>query len=264
MHAKLLVQASFNRAATRYDAAAVVQKEVCAELMAGLNRYAIAKPAQILDAGCGTGFGSSLLQLHWPESEITLLDFAPAMLQHAQHSGQKPCVADMEALPFANTSFNLWWSSLAIQWCNNQQVFYEAHRVLRPGGLLAVSTVGADTFKELRQAFTAVDNYQHTLSFTSQDKLYNDLQQQSFKNIEIQRKTFTQYYSNLKNLLNAVKAVGANQVTSGGRSSLMGRTSWKNLETAFEELRTPQGLPLSYDVLMAYATTGTYKRETKA
>ena len=256
-HTKQSVRQSFNRAATSYDAAAVVQKEVCEQLLARLDYQIPPKQARILDAGCGTGFGARLLQARWPDAQLTLLDFAPAMLAHTLGTGKYRCVADIEALPFANASFNLWWSSLTIQWCNTRHVFKEAHRVLMPDGLLAVSTLGAGTFAELRKAFSAVDAYQHTLNFTTPEEISDALYQLGLKNIHIQRTTSTLHYPDLKTLLRAVKAVGANQVTAGGRSTLMGRTSWQNLETAFERMRTPQGLPLSYDVLMAYATKNT-------
>ena len=176
------------------------------------------------------------------------------MLQQAQDIGHHHYVADIEALPFGNASFHLWWSSLTLQWCNTYQVLKEAQRVLQPHGLLAVSTLGTDTFKELRKAFSSVDAYQHTLSFTTPEEISATLYQLGFRDIQLQRPTFTLHYPDLKTLLRAVKAAGANQVTAGGRSSLMGRKSWQALEAAFELMRTPHGLPLSYDVLMAYAT----------
>lgn len=243
----------------------MVQKEVCVQLLAGLHCQAIHEKTRILDAGCGTGFGAHLLQSHWTNPEITLVDFAPAMLQKAMDTGNYRCVADIEALPFGNASFDLWWSSLSIQWCNTQQVFKEALRVLQPGGKLAASTLGTNTFTELRTAFSVVDSYQHTLKFTTPEIIADALQQLAFEDIYTQCKTFTLHYPDLKTLLRAVKAVGANQVTAGGRPSLMGRASWQTLEAAFELQRTPQGLPLSYDVIMAYATksiSGTYKRAT--
>ncbi len=232
----------------------MVQKEVCAQLLAGLDYRNLPKQARILDAGCGTGFGARLMQSHWPDAALTLVDFAPAMLTQTLDTGQHRCVADIEALPFCDASFNLWWSSLSIQWCDTGRVFTEAHRVLQPNGLLAVSTLGTDTFKELRQAFSAVDNYQHTLTFTTPEEIYKVLFNLGFRDIHIQCKTFTLHYPDLKMLLRAVKDVGANQVTAGSRSTLMGRSSWQTLEAAFEQIRTPQGLPMSYDVLLAYAS----------
>ena len=33
----------------------------------------------------------------------------------------------------------------------------------------------------------------------------------------------------------------------------MGRAAWQQLEAAYEQYRTPAGLPASYDVILAYA-----------
>ena len=70
--------------------------------------------------------------------------------------GRAGLAGDLEQLPLADASLDLYWSSLAIQWCDPLAVFREARRVLRPDGRLAVSTLGPATFHELREAFTAV------------------------------------------------------------------------------------------------------------
>ena len=251
--ARQLVRAAFNRAATRYDAASTLQKEVCALLLAGLDASGLGAYPAILDAGCGTGYGARLLRSEFSGAHLTLADFAPAMLEQAKNSANICCVADIHALPFANSSFDLWWSSLVIQWCNTGAVFTEAARVLRSGGYLAVSTLGEHTFAELRTAFSALDPYRHTLDFATETLIYAAIQQAQCTDIALHRTTITQHYPDLKSLLHSVKAIGANTVVVGGRSALMGRKGWQALEAAFEKQRTPEGLPLSYDVIWGYA-----------
>ena len=247
------VRAAFNRAATRYDAAATLQKEVCALLLAGLDARGVGAYPAILDAGCGTGYGARLLRSKFAGAHLTLADFAPAMLEQAKSAADFCCVADIQALPFASGSFDLWWSSLAIQWCDTKAVFTEAARVLRSGGHLAVSTLGEHTFAELRTAFSAVDPYRHTLDFATEAHVHAALQHAQCTDIALYRTTIKQHYPDLKSLLHSVKAIGANTVVAGGRSALMGRKGWQALEAAFEKQRTPEGLPLSYDVIGGYA-----------
>ena len=67
--------------------------------------------------------------------------------------------ADIEALPVAAHRFDLYWSSLAWQWNDPQRCLAEAARVLKPRGWLAVATLGADNFPELRHAFADTDDY---------------------------------------------------------------------------------------------------------
>ena len=247
------VRAAFDRAAANYDAAAKLQKEVCALLLAGLDAHSLGAYPAILDAGCGTGYGARLLRSQFAGAHLSLADFAPAMLEQAKNAADVCCVADIEALPFASGSFDLWWSSLAIQWCDTDAVFAEAARVLRSGGHLAVSTLGEHTFAELRTAFSAVDAYRHTLDFATEARIYAALHHAQCTDIALHRTTMTQHYPDLKTLLHSVKAIGANTVVDGGRRTLMGRKGWQALEDAFEKQRTPNGLPLSYDVIWGYA-----------
>jgi malonyl-CoA O-methyltransferase len=260
------VRESFDRAATSYDTAAVVQRRVCDRLIEMLPNLSSPTPPDhpapqlaplaelaLLDAGCGTGYGAQLLRGRWPAALITGVDFAPAMLALASRSSDDCCAADIEKLPFAAARFDLWWSSLSIQWCDANAVFAEAARVLRPGGQLALSTLGPHTFSELRQAFAGVDQHRHTLPFSPPEAIGEALTQAGFREISLRRETHTVHYPDLKTLLRAVKAIGAHNVGEGGRSGMMGRQAWQQVQAAYEEHRQSAGLPASYDVILGYA-----------
>ena len=248
---KQRVRESFDRAAETYDGAALVQRHVCQGL---LERFPFSgTPTHALDAGCGTGYGARLLRTRWPEVSITGVDFAPSMLKLAGRDTNACCTADIEQLPFNGEAFDLWWSSLSIQWCDTARVFTEASRVLKSDGQLALSTLGPNTFYELREAFTGVDQHRHTLSFDKPETISRLLTNVRFRNITLTREKHTAHYPDLKTLLRAVKAIGAHNVGEGGRSGMMGRDAWKKLETAYERYREPAGLPASYDVIFVYA-----------
>lgn len=245
------VRESFDRAASTYDAAAVVQRRVCDRL---LDELAIEHaPARIVDAGCGTGYGARRLRERWPDAHLTGVDFAPAMLERASQAIDACFTADIERLPFDGDYFDLWWSSLTIQWCDTETVFREAARVLKQGGHLAVSTLGPGTFDELRAAFARVDRHRHTLPFSDPEPIAAALEDSGLRSIALHRETHIVHYPDLKTLLRAVKAIGAQNVGEGGRSGMMGRAAWEQLEAAYETFRQPAGLPASYDVLLAYA-----------
>jgi len=253
---KQRVRESFDRAAITYDAAAVVQRRVCERLLCELDELDQQHPlsARILDAGCGTGYGASRLRAQCPDAQITGIDFAPAMLGFARLASDFCCAADIEKLPFAAAQFDLWWSSLTIQWCEPATVFAEAARVLAPGGKIAVSTLGPGTFAELRDAFSGVDRHRHTLPFSEPEQLRAALENAGFRDVRLLRERHTVHYPELKTLLRAVKAIGAHNVGAGARSGMMGRQAWQQVETAYERHREAAGLPASYDVILCYGS----------
>lgn len=265
---KAHIRASFDRAAATYDSAADIQREVVRQLLQRLDDTAGAAadtpaPARLLDAGCGTGYGSGLLQARWPQAELIGVDFAAAMVRsmlaapaasRSPASGQRHgLVADIEALPLAAGSIALWWSSLAMQWANPQRCLSEAARVLAPGGRLALSTLGPDTFVELRQCFAGIDPHRHTLDFESPARLQQALVACGFVDITLCRHALQTHHPDLKQLLGAIKAIGANSLGPGRRSGMMGRKTWAALVNAYETCRQTAGLPTTYDVILVTA-----------
>jgi malonyl-CoA O-methyltransferase len=250
---KQRVRDAFDRAAATYDGAAVVQRRACERLQEELIWEGNDSPGNILDAGCGTGYGAGRLRQRWPEARIAGIDLAPAMLVLARKDMDHCQAADIEKLPFAPASFDLWWSNLSIQWCDARAAFREAARVLGPGGKIAFSTLCPGTFAELRAAFSDVDRHRHTLPFNEPEALRNALEQAGLRDIRLILEKHTVFYPDLKTLLRSIKDIGAQNVGEGGRHGMMGRAAWGKVVTAYEQFRTPDGLPASYSVLLGYA-----------
>jgi len=245
------VRESFERAAASYDEAAIVQRQVCQLLLDHFRPGTM--PGAIVDAGCGTGYGIGLLRRRWPEARIIAVDFAPAMLATARQGTDLCIAADIEALPCRDASCSIWWSNLSVQWCDPAAVCHEAHRVLCPGGELALSTLGPATFAELREAFADIDHHRHTISFSDPEAIAEALRRAGFAGISLHRQTVSQHYPDLGSLLRAVKDIGANSVGDGARSGMLGRRAWQRVQAAYERYRSSDGLPARYDVILAYA-----------
>ena len=61
-------------------------------------------------------------------------------------------VADIQALPFENSTFGLVFANLSLPWVGSlQKALAETRRVLAPGGLLTYATFGPDTLIEMRK-----------------------------------------------------------------------------------------------------------------
>lgn len=247
---KARVRQSFERAAPTYDSAATVQRHICHHLA---DRLPATLPMErLLDAGCGTGYAQTLLQKRFPAAHAVALDLSAGMLQRIA----APCcrlAGDLEHLPLADASIDLYWSSLAVQWCDLARALSEARRTLRPGGQLALASLGPATFHELRTAFGGIDDYRHTLAFHSEEEVRQLATAAGLVAVDVQKGTEIAHYADFKTLLKAVKAIGANQLGSGRRTSLMSRATFARTEAACETLRTPAGLPLTYDVTYLYA-----------
>lgn len=120
------------------------------------------QPQFILDAGSGTDHGSQLLQQRYPEARICQLDISIQMLkQYSRHPaptvnnhGRQPIWqvnADLNRIPFPANVFDMVWSNQTLSWLRPpEQALTESLRILKPGGLFMFSTLGLDTFKELK------------------------------------------------------------------------------------------------------------------
>lgn len=246
---KARIRQSFERAAPTYDSAAGIQRQICDRLIAEIPEFAA---STVLDAGCGTGYALPPLAKRFAGARLIALDLASAMLARIS----RPCerlAGDLEHLPLADASLDLYWSSLAVQWCDLPAVLAEAHRCLKPGGRLALATLGPGTFAELRHAFAGIDSHQHTLAFHEADEVAVFATAAGLAAVDAKKHQKIAYYADFKSLLRAVKAVGANQVGDGRRTALLGRTAFARAEAAYEALRTPAGLPLTYDVITLHA-----------
>ena len=102
----------------------------------------------ILDVGCGIG-GSSLYLASKFRAEATGITLSPVQAaranERAQYAGLKGrCqfqVADAQAMPFADDSFDLVWSLESGEHMPDKTKFLqECYRVLKPGGKLIVVT----------------------------------------------------------------------------------------------------------------------------
>lgn len=248
---KSKVSAAFDRAAGAYDAIAQFQHRVCERMAAGLP----AAPApRILDGGCGTGYGASLLLRHWPGALVAGCDLAPEMARKARARGVAAVCADLERLPFAAASFDLAWSSLALQWCQPRLAYAELLRVLAPGGRLMFSTLGPGTLHELEHAFGAIDTHRRVLPFDAPDQVEAALAAAGFERIRIVREPWVTRHSDLKTLLATIRGIGANQIGGDRRRSMLGKSAWQAAQQRYEALRGADGLlPATYEVLFAHA-----------
>ena len=257
---KARVRASFDRAASSYDAAAILQKNVREEMLSRLDLVKMT-PQTILDAGCGTGHGTFALQKRFSNAHVVSLDLALGMLHqtHAQIPWLKKILgkknllcADIESLPLANHSVDLVWSNLAIQWCNDlDQVLQEIKRVLKPDGLLMFSTFGPDTLKELRAASPV--GATHVSRFIDMHDIGDALTRAGFNAPVLDVEHYTLTYDHVKGVMQDLKAIGAHNATSGRARGLLGKGFFQHLTQQYEQFRVDGKLPATFEVVYGHA-----------
>jgi len=260
---KRAVRRSFDRAAATYDAAAVLQHEVCKRSLERLDfiRHA---PKRILDAGCGTGNAWPGLGNRYPAARVFALDLAPGMLRQACASlpwhqrllrrGPAAVCGDLERLPLAGGSIDLALSNLALQWVNElPRAFTEMRRVLAPGGLFLFTTFGPDTLKELRAAQEGTDGYPHVSRFIDMHDIGDMLVEAGFADPVIDMETFTLTYDDARAVMRDLKSIGAHNAAQDRPPALSGRQWLAAVERNYETFRRDGKLPATFEVIYGHA-----------
>jgi malonyl-CoA O-methyltransferase len=262
---KRQVRRSFERAAATYDAAAVLQHEVCDRMLERLDYIKVA-PRAILDAGSGTGKALAGLQQRFPGKAVLALDIAMAMLERARARVRwwqsvpglrRPLhavCADLERLPLGNATIGLIWSNLALQWVNDlASTFKDMHRVLEPGGLLMFSTFGPDTLHELRRAYVGTDASTHVNRFVDMHDIGDMLVNTGYADPVMDMERITVTYGDVRTLMRDLKAIGAHNVTLGRPGSLSGKSLIRKVEQNYETARSAGKLPATFEVVYGHA-----------
>jgi len=263
---KRAVRKALQSAAATYDDAAFLEREVVNRMFERLE-YIKLKPKRIADVGCRTGYGTRKLAAHYAESEIIAIDTAPAMLSMAQSkhpwwkrklpflqmSSQHCLCADAESLPIANTSIDFVWSNLALQWCDPLRSTTEAYRVLSTGGLFMFTTLGPDTLKELRSAFSGIDAYEHVNQFIDMHDIGDTLVHAGFADPVMDMEVITVTFDDLRAMVRDLKSLGATNHLLGRNPGLTTPRRWQKVNEHYDAFRQNGKLPVTIEVVYGHA-----------
>jgi malonyl-CoA O-methyltransferase len=252
---------AFDRAAAHYDSALPPLQRLNAELLERLRFFDL-KPQYILDLGAGTCQASLPLRQHYPGAQVLALDLSLPMLRAAPRpwwprARFQRVSGDAVRLPFRDHSVDLVYSNLLLPFCDQpHRVFLEVARVLRQGGLFLFSSLGPDTLQELRAAWASVDGGAHVSEFPNLPQLGDALMHAGLIEPVMDTEQLRLYYPNVQALMRELKAAGAHSAIGSRRRALTGRGRLKAMADAYESVRTPQGLPASFETLFGAAFAG--------
>ena len=256
-------QNAFDKAASRYDDIAVLQRHVGEELLSRLELVKL-QPKTILDIGSGTGHFAIKLAERFKDAQILSIDIAPSMLKQGREklswlqrrfgSQHRFICADAENIPLADQSVDLVFSNLTLQWCHPpDQAFAEIRRVLTPGGLAHFSTLGPDTLKELRTSWRAVDSHEHVHNFIDMHDVGDSLMRAQLADPVMDVETVTLTYTDAIDLMRDLKNLGAHNASTQRQKGLTTVRQLQCVKQHYEQYRSDGVLPASYEVVYGHA-----------
>ncbi len=248
---KSSVARSFGRAALTYDDAAVLQRRIGTELLDYVSPLIkeVSSPL-ILDLGAGTGFFTCALAELAPNARVVAVDLAESMAKRASLRHQGGCVVgDAEALPIASGVVDLIFSNMCIQWCRDPvRLCKELGRVLKPGGKMIFSTFGPKTLKELRDAWSVSDGFDHVIDFLSEERLMAVFEQAGFVWESRMARVDRCIYPDVFALMRELKDLGARNASLSRSRSMTGKGRIEAMIKAYSG-EVEGGIAASYEIL---------------
>lgn len=223
----------FSVAAKQYDELAVVQNTIA---QVAMSRLAPTGVSAALDIGCATGIHTAQLGEHC--GQVTGVDIADGMLIKARASfPQIQWVnGDAEALPLADNTFELVFSSMALQWCSSPDVaMAEIARVMANGAQAELAIMVSGSLYQLQKvsalcgfdpmvnSLEAEDNWQHAA--VRAGLVINDATAREYED----------YHADIVSLLRSVKGVGAGTRTQQQKTTSLLRRDLQRLESCYRD-----------------------------
>jgi malonyl-CoA O-methyltransferase len=261
MEVKRGIRRNFARRVASYDQHAAAQRFMARRLLA-LAAAAAPRPGRILEVGCGTGHLTARLRREHPGAGLTALDLAPALVAAARerlgpNEGVAWVVADAET--WSRGAFDLIISNAAFQWLTSPGEALAAYfQCLNPGGVLAFSTLGPLTFRELSASLREAEarlGARRVPEIPAQKFLTREgwaalLGAAGFSQVSLERRLITAAYPTVRQFLKSLQATGATNPDPRPFSSRL----LKAMTAAYEEgFRHNGAVPVTYEIIWAVA-----------
>jgi malonyl-CoA O-methyltransferase len=255
-----LLRKTCDRIAASYDQQDFFCAEVRSRLLERLNLVDM-QPERIVDLGAGTGMMAVALAKHFPGAELIQIDWSEAMLGAGNSPGQRLC-ADAHYLPLADGCADIVVSNMMLPGCAEpEQIFHETRRILKHPGLFLFSTLGPDSLRELRRAWSAVDDTPHVHAFADMHNVGDALVHAGYREPVMDVENLTITYSKPEKLFADLRAAGATNMLASRRRGLTSPRLWRLMLAELENRRNRDGrLPISLEVITGQAWTGESER----
>ncbi len=221
------------------------------------------RPRRLLDAGAATGRASAALVRRYRGCRVVSLDVSPARLAaarrgHGRFARRDEVAGDAARLPFHDRVFDMVFANLLLPWfADPAPALAETARVLRPEGLFTFASLGPDSFRELREAWRAVDTGQHVQSFPDMHDLGDALVRAGLRDPVLDVEHLTVTYAEPAALWRDLTAAGARNTLAGRSRGLTTPARFRRLAEAWEGVRRQDGrLPLTLELVYGHCWGG--------
>jgi malonyl-CoA O-methyltransferase len=255
------IRRNFARRAQSYDRYAGMQRRMAHGLVAAVGE-ALARAGRILEIGCGTGYLTGLIRQANREARLVALDLDAALVTAARRrlgpeAGVAWLVADGEA-PLRG-EYDLIIANATFQWFTQPgETMAALYRNLAPGGVLAFSTLGPQTFQELAESLNQAGRSLNlpalppipAQGFGDQETWSDRIYQAGFPQVRLAREMAIATFPSVKEFLQALRATGA----TNPRPSPFSPRLLRALMAAYQTDYGRDGaIPVSYEMIWAVA-----------
>ena len=252
-----LVLGRFTRSAPTFDSADVIHSEARSRMLERLPFFEL-KPRRVLDLGSATGKGTIELKALYPNAKVLAIDLAAPMASITKNrcsslDSVTSLVGDAEKLPLLDDTVDLIFANLILPWCDPQGLFQEAARVLCDGGLMVFTTVGPDTFQEIRRAWTGIDEHIHVHGFLDMHDLGDTAVRSGLTEPVMDIDRFKLTYQIRDRLFEDLRATGATNMAFGRRMQLTSPGRWESFCSQLEACRVEGSLSISIELVFGLA-----------
>ncbi|QXB47730.1 malonyl-ACP O-methyltransferase BioC [Acinetobacter seifertii] len=241
---KNLVAERFAKAGQSYSEHAVVQKQICQNLMGLLKQFCPSTMSRVFEIGCGSGNLTRLLVEAFQIEDLILNDLYAEVQQHFNHQEHlKWLIGDIETLELPQ-QLDMIVSGSALQWMQDLlRLLKRCNEALTDSGWLCFSTFGAKNLIEIKELTG------QGLSYWSLENWTSALTQAGFEILHLSESQTQLYFDSPKAVLQHLKATG---VTATAQHRWT-KQSLQQFYQDYERFKHAEGYALTYHPIYCIA-----------
>ena len=212
----------------------------------------------IVDLGCATGTASKLLAKRFRGARVIGVDHSPAMLRQAtaKKSWFAKCSfveADAAEIPLEDHSVDVVFSNQLLPWIDDVPgLFTEVNRILRKNGLFMFSSLGPDSFSELRQVWQATDHDPHVHHFADMHNIGDAAVRAGLGDPVLDVDRLKVRYGDSASLFRDLTGSAARNCLTDRRRSLTGKRRFADLTRALQDATSGGHIELDLELVYGH------------